>query len=63
MLLGQVVQWSWESWSARPELGAGKHPLASGTGIALENYPRIMQPGFSMFQGILKHEFTSVFIG
>lgn len=31
------------------------------SGVALENYPRIMQPGFSMFQGILK--FASVFIG
>lgn len=63
MHLGRLVQWRGESWRACPELGAGKRPLASSTGIVLENYPCIMQPGFSMFQGILKHEFTSVFIG
>ncbi|KAJ7406757.1 spermatogenesis associated 5 [Willisornis vidua] len=29
--------------------GTGKCPLASGTGIALENYPWIVQPGFSLY--------------
>ena len=63
MHLGWAVQWSWESWRTCTELRAGKCPLASGAGIALENYPRITQPGFSMFQGILKHELASIFIG